>query len=834
MRQTEPETKSLNLKESPPQDFITIILSTLKKEDTLTLKEKLEFTYILSLSKENFTEETVKEFCEEECDLTLINWIWKSKDKLKKFRVETELREKFLKIDKNVDEYFPKYNILLIEVNFILELLINILNLFSFLPITSFNILNLNLYQKLNKIKEYIKLYAGDKILSSLDLILIKWKSQIEAENEQKREAKEKLDYTISSLKEIQRADGYLGGSPSTPFDTVFSAKGNFSVERFSLADWWVPWYSIHKIYAGLLDAFIFAQNEDALKIVTKMADWAIEGTSKMSDEEIQKMLYCEHGGMLKVFADLYGITKNEKYLKEAERWIHKEIFEPLRQQKDVLQGYHANTQIPKILGLCRLYELTQKNEYRTAVEFFFKTVTENRSYAIGGNSKGEHFGKLLDEPLARDTAETCNTYNMLELAEHIFAWNKDSRTADFYERAIYNHILSSQDPKSGAKTYFVSLQPASFKVYGSHDNAMWCCTGTGLENPERYNRFVASEYDDTLFVNLFIPSTIKTKFGWTLSLETDFPYSDELSIRVLHAGEKPLSLKVRNPSWTKKESSAAQSDYLNYGALTADTNISLRFPMNLYLRHTRDGSGNFSVFFGPIVLAAELQDLKIPVDIVDEQLVYINDAPLSVPYVTCAQESPEKWISTLDRSKLLFKIDSKYLSDGKTQFLLKPFYQIHHARYCAYFSSDKKTDSESISAKNTLDVVEVARQQSEIEHGFEGKNAIQSFDAELDKNCRVSTEDGASILYRLKFDNQKNNTLALDFASFDSGDFSVYINGSLLNKETLVGQKSHTLLERKISVPKEFLLQKEENQTQTVQIVLQKDIHLFHVRVEL
>ena len=194
MLQKEPGIKSLNLKESPAQDFITIILSTLKKEDTLTLKEKLEFTYILSLSKANFTQETVKEFCEEECDLTLINWIWKSKDKLKKFKVETELREKFLKIDKNVDEYFPKYNILLIEVNFILELLINILNLFSFLPITSFNILNLNLYQKLNKIKEYIKLYAGDKILSSIDLILIKWKSQIEAENEQKIEAKEKLN----------------------------------------------------------------------------------------------------------------------------------------------------------------------------------------------------------------------------------------------------------------------------------------------------------------------------------------------------------------------------------------------------------------------------------------------------------------------------------------------------------------------------------------------------------------------------------------------------------------------------------------------------------------
>jgi len=362
-------------------------------------------------------------------------------------------------------------------------------------------------------------------------------------------EAKEKLDYTVNCIKQLQRGDGYFGGIPSTPFDTVAS-NPDFPVGSFSLAGYWVPWYSVHKIYAGLIDAYQFGGNKDALVIVEKMADWAIAEFRNTDDATFQKMLTCEHGGMCKVFADLYGITNDTKYLTMAERFIHKEIIEPAEQQKDVLPGIHANTQIPKFIGIARLYELTGKKEYRTAAEFFFRTVLETQSYAIGGNSAGEHFQPQNKEALAFNTCETCNTYNMLELAEHIFSWNKEAAAGDFYERALYNHILASQDPDSGAKTYYVSTKPGTFRVYCSAENSFWCCTGTGLENPERYNRFICKDYDGTLYVNLFIPSTVTTEDGWKLEIQTSFPYSESVEIKVLTAGKNPRALKIRVPGW--------------------------------------------------------------------------------------------------------------------------------------------------------------------------------------------------------------------------------------------------------------------------------------------
>ena len=190
--------------------------------------------------------------------------------------------------------------------------------------------------------------------------------------------------------------------------------------------------------------------------------------------------------------------------------------------------------QIPKFIGLAKLYELTGKTEYRTAVEFFFDTVTKKRSYAIGGNSIGEHFGPEYQETLGRDTCETCNTYNILELSEYIFRWNKNADAADYYETALYNHILASQEPVTGAKTYFVSTLPGFYKVYGSFENAFWCCTGTGMENPARYNRFIAKDYDGTIYINLFIPSAITTEDGWKIAIETKFPYEQSAHIKIL------------------------------------------------------------------------------------------------------------------------------------------------------------------------------------------------------------------------------------------------------------------------------------------------------------
>ena len=598
------------------------------------------------------------------------------------------------------------------------------------------------------------------------------------------KEAKEKLDYTVGRIKELQRKDGYFGGISSEPFDKVFNSAGNFEVERFSLAGCWVPWYSLHKIYAGLIDAYLYGKNEAALEIVKKMADWALKGTSRMSDASMQKMLTCEHGGMCKVFADLYGITGDKKYLKESERWIHKEIINPLIKKEDKLQGYHANTQIPKIIGLARLYELTGEAEYRNAAEFFFETVTKNRSYAIGGNSKGEHFGREFDEPLSRDTCESCNTYNMLELAEHIFAWNKSSEIADFYETALYNHILASQDPQSGAKTYFVSMQSGFHKVYCSHDNAMWCCTGTGLENPSRYNRFIACDFDDVLYINLFIPATVKTEDGWKVKIETDFPYDDAVKIKVLERGKGNKGLKVRKPCWADKMAEKAGEDgYIDFGNLSSESEIELSLPMNLSIYKAKDHSGNFAVKYGPLVLAADLGNEDLPEDIVDDHLIYMNVG--SSEYVETVRQdlkSPEKWIKLTDKKTLSFTMYPDP-EDSELKYILRPFYDIHHVYYTVYYSSQKQEEDERTKSfsKITLDFIECGRQQSEIEHKYKTSGTKIGYLNEVDMNYRVFEGKDSYLSYKLNCLLNQKIKLVITLYAKDKGSISVKCGKDLI-----------------------------------------------------
>src|SRR5574344_44502 len=613
-------------------------------------------------------------------------------------------------------------------------------------------------------------------------------------------EAKQKLDYTVGCIKSIQRSDGYFGGIPSTPFDTVFSSNGNFTVEGFSLAGWWVPWYSLHKIYAGLIDAYQFGGNKDALEVVKKMADWAIAGTSKMTDEQMQKMFECEQGGMCKVFADLYGITKDERYLKEAERWIHKKVIEPAMKERDMLQGFHANTQIPKFLGIARLYELTGKAEYRTAAEFFFNTVTQRRSYVIGGNSRGEHFGKEFDEVLARDTCETCNTYNMLELAEHIFSWNKNATVADYYETALYNHILASQDPDSGAKTYFVSTLPGFYKVYCTQDDAMWCCTGTGIENPERYNRFIAKEYDGTLYVNLYIPSTITTDSGYTIQIVTNFPYENKATLKVLARGKTPLALKVRVPSWVKSGTSvntAADGYALVSPSLADGQTFTVNLDAKLTIRKARDRTGNFSILYGPIVLAADLGTKAMPADIVNNQTVYMSMPAKKVSVITADLKSPESWVTPSDPTTLTFTTKGSAAEDG-TSYTLKPFYATHHTRYTVYFAStNAEQDARTAKYESiTGDFVEPGKQQSEIDHHYKSENSEMGYLESVDSSFRTITTAGGSFAYRMKFDTTKKNTLVLTVYGKDKGSFTVKYDDIVIGTITCNGDKGDALVD--------------------------------------
>lgn len=383
-----------------------------------------------------------------------------------------------------------------------------------------------------------------------------------------------------------------------------------------------------------------------------------------------------------------------------AKRFTQKSLLDPLALKNDTLQGLHANTQIPKLIGAARIYELTGDEYYKNAAQFFFETVVNHRSFVIGGNSVGEHFGPFNGERLAKDSCETCNTYNMMKLAEHVFAWEKNSTYADYYERAFYNHILASQDPATGAKTYFVSTYPGHFKVYGTEEDAFWCCTGTGMENPGRYNRFIYYMENNDLYVNMFIASQLNaTENGLKLSQQTDFPYGDTSQIEILEAPDTTVNIHIRVPYWIDgklvatvngKVYESSDQGYLTLSKVwRANDKIMLQMPMKLHVYQAKDSASKFAVMYGPLVMAAQLGTDNFPsADIVANQLALMSWDKIAVPGIIADKADITQWIVPLNAGQLTFRIDKNATSDSNP-LILKPFYDLHHQRYTIYFKQD-------------------------------------------------------------------------------------------------------------------------------------------------
>jgi DUF1680 family protein len=251
---------------------------------------------------------------------------------------------------------------------------------------------------------------------------------------------KEKLDYVLAGLEKCQQknGNGYIGGVPDGKAMWEAIAKGKIDANSFSLNKKWVPWYNIHKIYAGLVDAYNLTGNEKAKKMLIQFSDWCLNLTANLSDDQIQEMLRSEHGGMNEVFADVAAITGDKKYLVLAQKFSHKTILNPLLENKDALNGIHANTQIPKVIGFMRVAEVSGDKNWANAANFFWNTVVDNRSISIGGNSVREHFNPSVDFSSmleSREGPETCNSYNMLKLSKHLFLANPASKYMDYYER---------------------------------------------------------------------------------------------------------------------------------------------------------------------------------------------------------------------------------------------------------------------------------------------------------------------------------------------------------------------------------------------------------------
>lgn len=503
---------------------------------------------------------------------------------------------------------------------------------------------------------------------------------------------KQKILYIVSQLESVQSnaKSGYIGGCKENCFTELFDKNLTSWAEGY-----WVPWYNLHKIFKGLTDAYSVTEDQTVLRVLLRFADWACDGLSDFSDEDFEKMLEYEHGGINEVFANLYRITKNEKYLYFAEKFTHKKLFRFLLKGEDKLDGWHANTQIPKVTGMAAIYAAAPEahKEYRTAAENFWRFVTQDRSYAIGGNSDKEHFEKKGKETLSKKTCESCNTYNMMRLCEYLFSFEQKSEYFDWYENALLNHILAQQD-ESGAKMYFVSLLQGHHRTYEKKYKSWWCCTGTGMENPEKYENNIFFFDGSTLYINLYIPSRLETD-GISLEINTDYPYSDKINIAVKRNTEID-SLKLRIPEFSHKaaairhgakEFREIEKGYFTVSNIKGGDTVELTLPMEITEYKSRE-KDVCALKYGPVTLCAPLGKITDKVSEYISNELLIDDITVEYPSLLLNGKSAETCVEISDRKKLIFKIPAKNSTLG-TPIILKPFFETRHEFYTVYF--DKK-----------------------------------------------------------------------------------------------------------------------------------------------
>ncbi len=503
---------------------------------------------------------------------------------------------------------------------------------------------------------------------------------------------KQKILYIVSQLESVQNnaKSEYIGGCKENCFTELFDKNLTSWAEGY-----WVPWYNLHKIFKGLTDAYSVTEDQTVLRVLLRFADWACDGLSDFSDEDFEKMLEYEHGGMNEVFANLYRITKNEKYLYFAEKFTHKKLFRFLLKGEDKLDGWHANTQIPKVTGMAAIYAAAPEahKEYRTAAENFWRFVTQDRSYAIGGNSDKEHFEKKGKETLSKKTCESCNTYNMMRLCEYLFSFKQKSEYFDWYENALLNHILAQQD-ESGAKMYFVSLLQGHHRTYEKKYKSWWCCTGTGMENPEKYENNIFFFDGSTLYINLYIPSRLETD-GISLEINTDYPYSDKINIAV-KCNTEIDSLKLRIPEFSHKaaairhgtkEFREIEKGYFTVSNIKGGDTVELTLPMEITEYKSRE-KDVCALKYGPVTLCAPLGKITDKVSEYISNELLIDDITVEYPSLLLNGKSAETCVEISDRKKLIFKIPAKYSTLG-TPIILKPFFETRHEFYTVYF--DKK-----------------------------------------------------------------------------------------------------------------------------------------------
>jgi DUF1680 family protein len=551
---------------------------------------------------------------------------------------------------------------------------------------------------------------------------------------------RERVLYIARELRLCQQAsgDGYVAGFTRKRDGQIEDGKllfaellrGDIRAAGFDLNGCWVPFYNWHKLFAGLFDAQRYCGSEAALAVAASLAGYIGGIFDKLDDAAVQKVLDCEHGGINESFAELYHRTGDKRWLALAERLRHKKVLDPLSAGEDVLPHLHANTQIPKILGLARLSELGGPAGHAAAARFFWDKVTREQTYVIGGNADREYFQapNSISKHITEQTCESCNTYNMLKLTRHLYGWRPDASFFDYYERAHFNHILAQQNPATGMFAYMVPLMSGSAREFSSQDNDFWCCVGTGMESHAKHGDSIFWRHDDHLLVNLYIPSRLAWKEkGVELELATEYPYGKSIELKVTAASPQELAISLRVPAYCENPrlllNGDAQEVRRDRGYLTlrrvfaAGDVLRLELPRTLRLEPTPDDPGVVALLDGPLVLAADLGPAAEPFDGVEPALV--GEKLLGDLVPVAGEKSSFKAASIGRPGALHFKpFFSQY--GRRTAVYFRRFDQQAWRRRLAEVESAEKARRE-LDARS-VDFVVLGEEKSEQEHRLESK----------------------------------------------------------------------------------------------------------------
>jgi len=662
-------------------------------------------------------------------------------------------------------------------------------------------------------------------------------------------ECKKRMDYMIAELKACQEANainypewgvGYAGGFPNSKKLWSAFKMGDFGPYNGA----WAPFYNLHKMYAGLRDAWLYCGNEASKSLFLKFCDWGIAITSSFTEEQMQSILNMEHGGMDEVYADAYQMTGDKKYLTAAKWYSHNQLLNPMSQGVDNLDNKHANTQIPKVIGFARIAELSHDKKFENAGRFFWETVTGKRSLAFGGNSRREHFPSVeacSDYINDVDGPESCNSYNMLKLTEDLFRMQPKANYVDYYERTLYNHILSTQHPVHGGYVYFTTARPRHYRSYSAPNEAMWCCVGTGMENHGKYNQFIYTHSNDSLYVNLFIASELNWKDKKvTIKQETVFPDEERTKLTITQ-GNASFKLLVRYPGWVKKGALTIKVNgkSVSYTAMPSSficisrtwkkgDVVNIELPMHNTIEHLPNVSQYIAFMHGPILLGAKTGTEDMRGLIADDSRygqypggvkLPIDKAPILV-YDNIATIADQ--LVPVNGKPLQFKLNVKMLNpiDGIT---LEPFFRIHDSRYMMYWmtltNADYRSYTDSISAlekekmelqARSIDDVAPGEQQPEVDHAMERQaSTTGNFNNEFWREARGE----GFFSYKLRTNKETGLSLSVRYFGAETGNrtFDIFIDDTKLVTETLQGKwNQNSFKQVEYAIPDNLLTGKE------------------------